>query len=180
MDYLPLFKAIHIIGFVAWFAALFYLVRLFVYHIEAGDKPQPEQDILKKQFALMERRLYKIIANPAMMITFTAGIIMLVINPAYLHEAWMHIKLTLLVLLLVYHLNCKRQIKKLEKGEPFMSSFRMRLYNEVPTFFLVAISFIAVYGKFKSLNYMYLGIGLVLLAGLIYLAARTYKARRGE
>ena len=69
------FKALHIIGFVSWFAGLFYLVRLFVYHVEAEQKPQPEQNILKKQFNLMEWKLYSIITNPAMIFTVIFGLI---------------------------------------------------------------------------------------------------------
>ena len=61
--YLQFFKAIHVVGFVAWFAGMFYLVRMFVYHVEAFDKTQPERDILARQFNLMEWRVYKIICN---------------------------------------------------------------------------------------------------------------------
>ncbi len=182
-------KALHIVGFVAWFAGLFYLVRMFVYHVEANDKPQPEQDILKKQFNLMQWRVYKIIANPAMMLTWTAGLIMLALPfidkayPNYLtggagSPGWMHLKLTLLILLLVYHIWCKRQIKKLEAGDSKLSAFQFRLVNEVPTIFLVGIIFLAVYGKAGILSYAYLFGGLIVFTVLLYLGARAYKKRR--
>ena len=83
------FQALHIIGFVSWFAGLFYLVRLFVYHVEAEQKPQPEQDILKKQYSLMEWKLYRIITNPAMIITVVFGSLMLIQNPDYFSMGWM-------------------------------------------------------------------------------------------
>lgn len=182
-------KALHIVGFVAWFAGLFYLVRMFVYHVEANEKSQPEQDILKKQFNLMQWRVYKIIANPAMMLTWTAGLIMLALPfidkayPNYLtggvgSPGWMHLKLTLLILLLVYHIWCKRQIKKLEAGDSKLSAFQFRLANEVPTIFLVGIVFLAVYGKAGTLSYAYLFGGLIVFTVLLYLGARAYKKRR--
>ena len=98
------FKSLHIIGFVAWFAGLFYLVRMFVYHVEAMEMEEPKRAILIQQYELMEGRVYKIICNPAMMLTFTFGIGMLVVNPGYFSMGWMHIKLTLLVLLLAFGL----------------------------------------------------------------------------
>ncbi|MFK7807312.1 MAG: protoporphyrinogen oxidase HemJ [Saprospiraceae bacterium] len=167
------FKALHIIGFVAWFAGLFYLVRMFVYHTEAYDKAEPEQSILKKQFNLMEWRVYKIICNPAMMITFTFGIAMLVYNPAYMNGGWMHIKLTLVILLLVYHIFCKRMIKQLEKGKTSFSSFQFRLFNEFPTLFLFAIVFLAVFKD--SMNPMKLFGGIIALGVLLFLIAKAYK-----
>src|SRR5687768_10491097 len=72
MAYLWL-KAFHIIGVVAWFAGLFYLVRLFVYHVEAAERPEPERAVLQPQFALMERRLYRIITRPAMVLTLATA-----------------------------------------------------------------------------------------------------------
>ena len=188
MSTLLLLKALHIIGFVAWFAGMFYLVRMFVYHAETKDKPQPERGILEAQFALMEGRVYKIIMNPSMMITWTAGIIMLVLGimddsvPNYLKgdmgtPGWMHAKLLLLVLLTVYHILCKRTMKKLASGAT-MDSFRLRLFNEVPTLFLAAIVFLAVLGKAGTLNYMYWAIGLIVFGGLMYWGAVAYKNKR--
>ena len=190
MNVIYFFKALHIIGFVAWFAGLFYLVRLLVYHAEANGKPQPEQDILKKQYTLMEWRLYKIIANPAMMLTWTAGLVMIIlpfVNKAYPNyltsggvgsPGWMHLKLTLVVLLTVYHLWCKRQIKKLETGASRLTPFQLRLANELPTVFLVLIAYLAVFGKAGTLNYGYLFGGTAIFTVLIYLGARAYKKRR--
>ena len=176
--YILFLKALHIVGFVAWFAGLFYLVRIFVYHAEAGEKGEPEKSILQKQFTQMQWRVYRIICNPAMMITWTAGIVMLVLNPTYLQMGWMHIKLTLLVVLLGYHLYCTRVIRRQEAGEEGMTPWQLRLFNEIPTLFLVAITFLAVYGKAGGLNYLYFIVGLVLFSVLIYGGARAYKMRR--
>ncbi|HMO41193.1 MAG TPA: CopD family protein [Saprospiraceae bacterium] len=189
MNLIYFLKALHIVGFVAWFAGLFYLVRIFVYHVEARERPQPEQDILTNQFNLMEWRVYKIIANPAMMLTWTAGLLMLLlpfVNPAYPNylssdvgtPGWMHLKLLLLALLTGYHLWCKGQIKKLEAVAATLSAFRFRLANELPTLFLVAIAYIAVFGKAGTLRYSYLFFGMALFTGLLYFGARAYKNRR--
>ncbi len=182
-------KGLHVVGFVSWFAGLFYLVRIFVYHTEAQQKPQPDRDILTREFGAMQQRVYKIICNPAMMLTWTAGLGMLALGifhpsvPNYLAiehgtAGWMHLKLTLLVLLLGYHIWCKRILQQLEKGESSFTSFQFRLFNEIPTLFLVSISFTAVYGKLGQLNYLYLLGGVALFGALVYRGAVAYKKRR--
>ena len=133
----PLLKTFHIIGFVAWFAGLFYLVRLFIYHVEAEQKEEPQRSILNKQFILMERRVYKIIANPGMIITLVAGFSMLYLQPAWFKQPWMHAKLTLLFLLVGYHHFCLGIMKKLEKGTNKFGSQKLRMINEIATLFLV-------------------------------------------
>ena len=119
MSLLPLFKALHVFGFVSWFAGLFYLVRIFVYHTEAMQRPEPEKSILIKEFNAMQWRVYKIICNPGMMITWSCGLAML-----YLYglewlktQTWMQVKLVLLFTLLAYHLHAKKVIQKLENGD---------------------------------------------------------------
>jgi putative membrane protein len=178
LNLITIFKSIHIIGFVAWFAGLFYLVRILIYHTEALDKADPEKSVLTKQFQQMEWRVYKIICNPAMMITWTFGIGMLIVNTVYLQFGWMHAKLLFVVLLTIYHLMSKRMIKQLEKGEAPMDAFRLRLFNEVPTLFLAGIVFLAVLGKANNLNYMYWAVGLLVFGGLMYFGARSYARKR--
>jgi len=175
---LLIFKTIHIVGFVAWFAGLFYLVRIFVYHVEADERPEVERKILIDQYQIMQWRVYKIICNPAMMLTWTCGIAMIVINPLYLAMGWMHLKLTMLFLLLRYHLYCKRIIRRMEAGERPLDSFQFRLFNEVPTIFLVSIAFLGVMKT--AVNYGYLFLGLGIFAGLMYFGAKRYKRRREE
>jgi putative membrane protein len=174
------FKAIHVVGFVAWFAGLFYLVRIFVYHVEAFDKEQPERDILTKQYNLMEWRVYKIIINPAMMLTWTCGLVML-----YLHglewlkvNPWMHVKLLLLVLLTGYQVWMKRSIRKLELGERPYSSFQFRLLNELPTIFLLSIALLAVYRN--TLDFLYAFLGIIGFAMLLFMGAKLYKRSREQ
>ncbi|MEQ9208705.1 MAG: CopD family protein, partial [Pseudomonadales bacterium] len=97
-------KAFHIIAVVCWFAALFYLPRLFVYHAMSEDQTSIER------FKLMERKLYRGIANPSMMASIALGIGMIALNPVYLSMGWMHAKLTLVTLLVVYHILCKKHL----------------------------------------------------------------------
>ncbi len=171
-------KALHIVGFVSWFAGLFYLVRMFVYHEEALDKPEPEQSILKKQFNIMQWRVYKIICNPAMMITFIGGLGMLYLNPEYLKMGWMHLKLSLVFALLAYHLYCKSVIRKLEKGIRLYTSFQYRLLNEVPTLFLVSIVLLAVLKN--GLNTLYAFLGVIAFGLVLYIATKLYKRSREQ
>lgn len=170
------FKAFHIIGAVAWFAGLFYLVRILVYLREAQDKPADEKKVMLPQLSLMANRAYKIICNPAMMITWTCGIAMLVLNTAYLQQGWLHVKLLLLVGLTVYHLFCKKWIRQLEAGENPVSSFQLRLLNEVPTLMLVAIVLLAVVRN--SLNVFYLMLGIFAFGASLYWATKAYKRVR--
>jgi protoporphyrinogen IX oxidase len=86
-------KALHIIFVVSWFAGLFYIVRLFIYHTESLQKPEEEGKILRNQFEIMERKLWYIITWPAMILTIIFGVWMLVLVPAYLAQPWMHLKL---------------------------------------------------------------------------------------
>jgi putative membrane protein len=171
------FKALHITGFVAWFAGIFYLVRLFVYHREAWDLSQQEQSrILREQYSLMENRLYYIIQTPAMVLTLIGGVSMLWINPAWLQSSWMHFKLVLVFTLIGYHFSCAYYMKKLAKSAKGLNSFGYRLYNELPTLLLIAIVMLAVW---KSLKGLWLGLVILLILGLLFfLAAKWYKQKR--
>lgn len=175
---IQLFKSLHVIGFVAWFAGLFYLVRLFVYHREAFDREDHEQKVLHSQYSIMERRLYHIITQPAMILTWAAGIAMLIINPAYLSMGWMHLKLTLLIGLTIYHFSLSRMMGRLQASTVTMTSFQFRLYNEVPTILLIGIVLLAVY---KSLIDMLAVFGvLIAVSILLFLFARWYKKKRSN
>lgn len=139
------FKAFHIIGVVVWFAGLFYLVRLFIYHIEAEQEPEPAKTILQKQYQIMEKRLYNIITTPGMLVTVACAVGLLVSQPDWLHQTWLHVKLGFVVLLLGYHHYCKRLMKQLEAGTCKWTSKQMRALNEAPTLLLVAIVLLAVF-----------------------------------
>jgi putative membrane protein len=154
-------------------AGLFYIVRLFIYHTEAQDKPEPDRTILSKQFEIMERKLWFIIAVPSMVLVLAAGITMLCILPAWLQQAWMHIKLTFVAGLIVYHFICQNMIKQMANGVFKWTSTQLRIWNEVATLFLFAIVFLAVLKN--AVNWIYGLVGLVSLAVLLMCAVKIYK-----
>ncbi|HEY9828433.1 MAG TPA: protoporphyrinogen oxidase HemJ [Stenomitos sp.] len=139
------FKAFHIIGVVVWFAGLFYLVRLFIYHVEANEEAEPAQSILKKQYTLMEKRLLNIITTPGMIVTVVCAIGLLVLAPELLHQGWLHAKLTFVALLLGYHFYCMRLMKQLAEGTCRWSGQQLRGLNEAPTVMLVVIVLLVVF-----------------------------------
>lgn len=139
------FKAFHIVGFVVWFAGLFYLVRLFIYHVEANEEPEPARTILKNQYQIMEKRLYRIITTPGMLLTVAMAIGLLFTEPEVLKQGWLHVKLGFVVLLLGYHHYCARLMKKLAVDECGWSSQQLRALNEAPTVMLVIIVMLAVF-----------------------------------
>lgn len=139
------FKAFHLIGVVVWFAGLFYLVRLFVYHVEASQQPEPAQTILKTQYEIMEKRLYSIITTPGMAVTLTMAIGLISTKPEVLKLGWLHIKLAFVVLLLAYHFFCGWILKRLEEGKCQWTSQQFRALNEAPTILLIIIILLAVF-----------------------------------
>ncbi len=139
------YKAFHLIGIVVWFAGLFYLVRLFVYHAEAEQEPEPARSILKKQYEIMEKRLYSIITTPGMILTVVMAIGLISTEPEILKSTWLHIKLTLVILLIGYHHFCKSIMKKLAAGECNLTGQQFRALNEAPTILLVLIVLLAVF-----------------------------------
>jgi putative membrane protein len=139
------FKAFHLIGVVVWFAGLFYLVRLFVYHAEASQEPEPAQTILKNQYQIMEKRLYHIITTPGMVVTVAMAIGLLITEPELLRDRWLHIKLAFVAALIVYHFYCGRIMRQLAAGQCNWSGQHFRALNEAPTVLLVAIVLLAVF-----------------------------------
>lgn len=137
-------RALHFIGIVCWFAGLFYLVRLFIYHVEAFDDVEPKRGILTVQFALMSRRLWYAITVPSMVLTAATGAWLMFGYHNVLQESWLHVKLVFLALLFGYHYDCGRIRKRLAQGEHSHTSRQLRIYNEVATFLLVGIVFVAV------------------------------------
>ncbi|WP_419701058.1 protoporphyrinogen oxidase HemJ [Mucilaginibacter sp. NFX135] len=169
-------KAIHIIFVVCWMAGLFYIVRLFIYHTEAQEKPEPDRKILSDQFTIMERKLWNIITIPSMILTVAAGITMLVMQPGWLHFGWMHLKLTFVVVLAVYHHMCQNKIKQMANGVFKWSSTQLRLWNELATLLLFAIVFLVVLKS--ALNWIFGVVGLVALAMILMIAVKIYKRYR--
>jgi putative membrane protein len=136
-------KAFHIVSMVCWFAGLFYLPRLFVYHSMSEDIASRER------FCIMERKLYRGIMGPAMIATLAFGIWLISLNPSgYFSQAWMHVKLTLVVLLIGYHHVCGAQVKRFARGEKGRSHVYYRWFNEIPVLILLAIVILVVVKPF--------------------------------
>lgn len=136
-------KALHIIAMVCWFAGLFYLPRLFVYHAMSEDSTSRER------FCVMERKLYRGIMLPSMIATLVFGIWLLSLNPSYyFSQGWMHAKLSLVVLLLGYQYLCGVQLKRFTRGENQRSHVFYRWFNEAPVLALLAIVILVVVKPF--------------------------------
>jgi putative membrane protein len=168
------FKAFHIVGIVVWFAGLFYLVRLFIYHVEANQEPEPARTILKNQYQIMEKRLYSIITTPGMLVTIAMAIGLLTTEPDVLKEGWLHVKLGFVVLLIGYHHYCKRLMKELAEDKCKWNSQQLRALNEAPTVMLIVIVLLAVFKNNLPTDITVWGIvGLVVaMAATIQLYAR--------
>lgn len=168
------FKAFHIVGIVVWFAGLFYLVRLFIYHVEANQEPEPARTILKNQYQIMEKRLYSIITTPGMLVTVAMAIGLLTTEPDVLKEGWLHVKLGFVVLLIGYHHYCKRLMKQLAQDKCKWNSQQLRALNEAPTVMLIVIVLLAVFKNNLPTDITVWGIvGLVIaMAATIQLYAR--------
>jgi len=137
-------KAFHLIFMVTWFAGLFYLPRLYVYHAMSED------DISNERFKVMERKLFYGIMTPGMIITFIFGIWMLIdfAWDTYSAMGWLHVKLTLLMILLAYHYYCYRYLQDFKFDRNQHSHVFYRWFNEVPVVFLIAIVILAVVKPF--------------------------------
>lgn len=136
-------KAFHIIAMVCWFAGIFYLPRLFVYHAMSDDKTSLDR------FIIMERKLYRGIMNPAMMATWLLGLSMVVMNwQVYKTQGWLHAKITLVILLTIYHIMCGKFRIKLMENHQFKSHVYWRWFNEVPVFILIAVVILVVVKPF--------------------------------
>lgn len=168
-------KAVHIVGFISWFAGLFYLVRLFIYHAEAGDRGEPDRSILRTQLQAMQARLWKIITLPAMVITFAGGITMVVLS--WPVERWLHYKFVWLALLVVYNFACGRILHKQAEGTSTWSSARLRIFNEVATLLMAAIVFLAVFRS--SMSAIWGALGLLGLGIALMIGIRVYRRIRG-
>ncbi|MBD1843876.1 protoporphyrinogen oxidase HemJ [Cyanobacteria bacterium FACHB-63] len=139
------FKAFHIVGIVCWFAGLFYLPRLFVYHAEANEQPEPARSILKNQYQIMEKRLYRIIMTPALLLTITMAIGLVYTEPDVLKQPWLQIKLGCVALLIVYDHLCLRIMKRLAADTCKMTGQQFRWFNEFPTVLFVIVVMLAVF-----------------------------------
>lgn len=135
-------KALHLISVVTWFAALFYLPRLFVYHAMAEDQTS------RDRFKIMERKLYRGIMTPSMIAVLVFGFWLLYLNPGLMKGGWMHAKLALVFLLIGYHHMCLAYMKKFERDANAKGHVFYRWFNEVPVIILIAVICLAVVKPF--------------------------------
>ena len=139
------FKTLHIVGVVVWFAGLFYLVRLFIYHREAEGLEESLRPAFQAQYGLMERRLANIITTPGMVVAVVCAAGLLSVNPAWLQQGWMHAKLAFVAALLAYHAFCYRLMGQLNRGTCSWSPKQLRALNELPTLLLVIVVMLVVF-----------------------------------
>ena len=170
-------KALHIIFIVTWFAGLFYIVRLFIYTVEAHQEEEPARSILLRNLKDWSRRLW-------FGITWPSAVITLLFGSYFLHfyatgggiPSWLWLKLGFVAGLYVYHLLCHAVYRQLQRDEVKYSSQQLRIWNEVATIFLVSIVFIVVLKNVLSLWWAL--IGLVAFTVVLLLAIRIYKKVR--
>jgi putative membrane protein len=134
-------KALHVIFVVTWFAGLFYLPRLFIYHAEATDK------VSQERFVVMERRLFAIMTIGAVLAA-VFGLSMVLLAPGYLAFGWLQLKLAFVAALIAFHVACARLMHQLRDGTMRRSSRWLRIFNEVPALILIAVVMLAVVKPF--------------------------------
>jgi putative membrane protein len=175
MDYLYV-KALHIIFVVTWFAGLFYIPRLFIYQTEAEDKLEPEKSILQTQFKLMSKRLWYIITWPSAILASVFGIWLICLNPVWLEQPWMLVKLAFVLALYFYHGFCQNIYNKLQKDIIKYSTFKLRIFNEISTIILFAVVFLVTVKS--AISWVWGVVGILLFGVLIMLGIKLYKRIR--
>lgn len=173
MEYYNYIKSLHLIFVITWFAGLFYIPRLFVYQIESFYKPSPEKDILGKQLKLMTKRLWNIITWPSAILATLFAIWLLILQPAWLQQSWMHVKLLFVLLLIIYHLKTHQFFKQLQRDEVTKTSNFMRLWNEGATFILFSVVFLVILKN--ALNWIFGVVGILVLGVLLMVGFKIYK-----
>jgi putative membrane protein len=178
MDY-NILKSLHVIFVITWFSGLFYIVRLFVYHVEALEKTEPERSILSNQYKIMENRLWYIITVPSAILTFIIAFWLLLFTETgkiWLQQPWMHIKLFFVFLLYLYMYYCHLFYLQLQKNICKKSSMFFRIWNEISTVILLSVVFLVVMKN--EINWMFALLGMVLVVFFLMLGVRIYKKIR--
>lgn len=168
-------KALHLIFVVTWFAGLFYIVRLFIYHVEAHSEEDNVRVILQTQYKLMEKRLWYGITWPSMILTVIFGL-WLAYERGLFYSPWLHIKFALIAGLIFYHLYCGKILKQLAQDQITYTSNFLRIWNEVATLFLVSIVFLAVLKN--TVSWVWGVAGLLGFTLLLLLGIKIYKSIR--
>ncbi len=173
-------KSLHIIFVISWFAGLFYLPRLLVYHVESQDKPELEKSILSAQFEKMQKLLFNAIMVPAMVLTWLTGLSLIytVYWAGFSNHFWLHLKLGFVLCITIYHFYCRYVIRQFRSKNFIHSGSFLRLFNEIATILLVAVVFLVV-GK-NAIDWVYALIGFTLFAILIMVAVKIVKKLRSK
>ena len=172
MSYLAV-KALHLILVICWFAGLFYIGRIFIYYKEAESKSENEKIILQNQFLVMAKRLMYIILWPSVLLTSIFGWIMVFRNPALLDLDWMKVKLVLVSLLLLYVIICQLLLNQMNNGKIITSEFKLRLFSEAATLFLISIVFIATLKN--NISWIYATLYFFIISVTLMFLVRLYK-----
>lgn len=167
-------KALHLIFIVTWFSGLFYMVRLFIYHTEAAERPEPARSVLQQQFRVMIRRLWLGITWPSAIMTLIFGPWMMILLGGV--PTWLAIKLCFVAGLYLYHFSLQVIYRQQMRGIFRWSSPQLRIWNEVATIFLVAIVMLAVVKE--SLSWVWGLAGLLGFVIVLMSAIRIYKIVR--
>ncbi len=158
---------------ITWFAGLFYIPRLFIYHVEGLKKPKNEATILTKQFKIMERRLWYIITWPSAILTILFAAWLLILIPEWLTQPWMHLKLFFVALLLAYHMKTHKMFLNFQNDRVTYSSMYLRIWNEGATLLLFAIVFLVILKD--SLQWIPGLLGFLGLAVVLFFGIRLFK-----
>jgi len=173
IEYYNYIKALHLLFVITWFAGLFYIPRLFIYHIEAQDKSDLEREILSKQLKLMSKRLWYIITWPSAILALFFALLLLHLAPYWLEQSWMHTKLFFVIILIVYHLKTHFIFKSFQRDDIKYTSNFMRFWNEGATLLLFAIIFLVILKN--TLNMIYGLFSIIGLSIILIFAIRLYK-----
>ncbi len=178
MEYYNYIKSLHLIFIITWFAGLFYIPRLFVYHIEASEKPEPDRRILTTQLKLMTKRLWYIITWPSAILASIFAFWMLYLMPAWVNQDWMQVKLGFVVLLYAYHFKSHLIFKEMQNDVIKWTSNQMRLWNEGSTLILFSVIFLVIVRN--AINWIYGVLGIFLLGVMLMLGIKIYKRIRSK
>ncbi len=171
-------KALHLIFVITWFAGLFYIPRLLIYHIEALKKTKRDTEILIPQFKIMTKRLWYIITWPSALLATIFGIWLIILVPSFILQSWMHLKITFVSILIAYHIKTHQMFLKQQNDKLNYTSMFMRIWNEGATILLFAIVFLVILKD--SLHWLSGLVGFLGLIVVLMLGIRLYKKTRGK
>ncbi len=135
-------KSLHVIAVISWMAGILYLYRLVVYHVAE------KEEVVRARFRVMERRLWRAITVPAMVVAAAAGLGMIWLDPTLLRAHWLQAKLALVVALILATLYAGRAVRRLAANQPVASERHFRVANEVPTLLMILIVILVIVKPF--------------------------------